>query len=228
MNRQPIESPYYSDTAREAIKTVGHREAIGGMWEEMGQRQFDLLLKQGLDPGHRMLDIGCGCLRGGLHFVEYLLPGGYFGIDMHQDLLDAGYDIELAAAGLQDRMPRKNLLCVEDFDATAFGVEFDFALAQSVFTHLSLNKIRICLERLAPVMGAGAKFVATYFPLPASALSFVPRIHAPTDVTTFADQDPYHYRFEDLAYLAGQHWQVYNLGDWNHPRGQHAALFVRR
>lgn len=221
------ESPYYSAQARVALRSGSHREAIGGMWEDMGRRQFDLLLEQGLSEDHRLLDIGCGCLRGGVHFVSYLRPTYYYGIDMHQELLDAGYDTELALVGLQDRLPRENLRCVENFDASMFGLKFDFALAQSVFTHLSLNKIRICLERLAEVMNPGGKFVATYFPLPASAPSFEPRTHEAAGFTSYADRDPYHYRFEDLVYLAGGQWQTRDLGDWRHPRGVHAALFIR-
>ena len=40
--------------------------AIGGLWDQMGQHQFDFLKKKGLKPQHKLLDIGCGSLRGGV------------------------------------------------------------------------------------------------------------------------------------------------------------------
>jgi hypothetical protein len=227
MPTEPIESPYYSNHARAAIRSGQHREAVGGMWETMGKWQFDLLLRGGLGEDHYLLDVGCGCLRGGVHFINYLRSGKYYGIDMHEDLLDVGYDTELAILGLQDRLPRKNLSCAENFDASVFGVKFDFALAQSVFTHISLNKVRVCLERLAGIMNQGGRFFATYFPSSAFACSFEPNSHEPAGITSYADRDPYHCRFEDLVYLAGEWWEAHDLGDLDHPRGQHTALFIR-
>lgn len=58
------------------------QQAIGGHWEALGKLQFDYLVANGLKPGHRLLDIGCGTLRGGRHFIRYLAPGGYTGIDI--------------------------------------------------------------------------------------------------------------------------------------------------
>lgn len=40
-------------------------EAVGGDWEKIGKLQFEFLVSRGLRPHHRMLDIGCGTLRGG-------------------------------------------------------------------------------------------------------------------------------------------------------------------
>ena len=93
-----------------------HRRLIGDLWEEMGQKQLDFLIGEGLRPEHKLLDVGCGALRGGLHFIRYLDVGNYVGIDINQSLLDAGYEIELAQCGLKARMPRENLICSGDFE----------------------------------------------------------------------------------------------------------------
>jgi hypothetical protein len=53
--------------------------AVGGMWEEIGKLQLDFLVNQGLRPTHKFLDIGCGTLRGGRHFIRYLDAGNYAG-----------------------------------------------------------------------------------------------------------------------------------------------------
>ena len=89
-------------TDEEIAKGV-HRKFVGGMWERIGRHQFDFLRDRGLRPEHRLLDVGCGALRGGVHFIRYLNVGGYYGIDINASLLAAGRDVELPAAGLVDR-----------------------------------------------------------------------------------------------------------------------------
>jgi hypothetical protein len=96
----------YSDVGLIALlmKENRHRDVVGGLWEEVGKLQFDFLcyiVANGPRHDAYLLDIGCGCFRGGIYFAEYLDVGHYFGVDMHRSRLDAGYDIELAARGLQ-------------------------------------------------------------------------------------------------------------------------------
>src|SRR5260370_20885197 len=103
-------SRYYDKAALEAQVQAGrHREAVGGLWDEIGQLQIDFLVSQGLMPHHRLLDIGCGSLRGGAKLVRYLDPGHYAGVDLHENLINAGYEIELAKAGLRPTLPTANL-----------------------------------------------------------------------------------------------------------------------
>ena len=52
---------------------------VGGMWDEIGRLQFEFLRARGLKADHWLLDIGCGCLRGGIHAIKYLKTGNYYG-----------------------------------------------------------------------------------------------------------------------------------------------------
>ena len=122
---------------RMAVGRGEHRDVIGGLWEVLGQLQLNFMICEGLKPHHKLLDIGCGSLRGGVHFIRYLDVGNYAGIDPNIALLDAGYEIELASCGLKERIPRENLICSSDFDPPFPNDTFDFALAQSVFTHVT-------------------------------------------------------------------------------------------
>ena len=36
------------------MNQVWHREAVGGLWEEMGRLQFDFVANQGLKPDHKL------------------------------------------------------------------------------------------------------------------------------------------------------------------------------
>ncbi len=105
------------------------------MWDEIGKLQFDFLVERGLRPDHYLLDIGCGSLRGGVHFIRYLSEGHYFGVEKEESLLEAGRSVELKRYALEEKEPQ--LFAVDDFDLSALPsqVEFDFMLAQSVFTH---------------------------------------------------------------------------------------------
>jgi hypothetical protein len=222
-----MESLYFDAAQIQAEVDAGHhRQVIGDMWDTIGKLQFDYLRKNGLLPQHRLLDLGCGCLRGGVHFIRYLAPGNYFGTDLNASLLTAGYDLELPGAGIQDRMPRENLGCSSEFDSE-FGVQFDFALAQSLFTHLVFNRIRQCLERLVFQMKPGGLFFATFFELPEGQAAWMPLRH-PHGVVTHDVADPYHYRFADLKHAAANlPWATHYMGDWNHPRDQRMVLFER-
>jgi SAM-dependent methyltransferase len=222
-------SNYYDPERAAKYIRSSHRGYVGGMWPEIGRLQADFLRERGLRPEMRLLDIGCGCLRGGVHFVEYLDPGNYYGVDLWQELLDAGYDVELAALGLQDRLPRENLLCDGEFNFDRFGVTFDAALAQSVFTHLPLNHIRLCLGRLAPVMRPGAVLYATIFACERDEDWLRPIERADGLFTTGPTSDPYHYRYADIEYAAsGLPWTVEPVGDWGHPREQAMVLLTRK
>lgn len=223
----PMPSSYY-DQAMIAVGAARgeHRAMVGGLWDELGELQLDFLKARGLAPGHSLLDIGCGCLRGGVRFAAYLEPGRYCGLDVNQSLLDAGR-AELEAAGLSGRVPPENLRQGADFDLAAFGHSFDMALAVSLFTHLPAAHLRICLERLAPVLRPGGSFYASFFLLPEGHGFAEPCAQTP-EITSYPDRDPYHHRLEDLrAACLGLPFSARLIGDWGHPRNQRLVVFER-
>jgi len=197
------------------------RTAVGGLWDEIGRLQYELLLGHGLRPRHRLLDVGCGCLRGGVHFVRHLEDGHYYGIDSDSDLLDKGREIELPRAGLGTR--RVHLACRDDFDASDFEVGFDFALAQSLFTHLPGESIALCLARVGAVLADGGRFFATFFEAPAGKASLA---HPLGGVTSYRESDPYHQTRADFeAWSSAAGLEVTHHGDFGHPRDQRLLEF---
>lgn len=220
---------HYYDRQRVAdqIDSGNHRNIIGGMWEEIGELQLQTMMHCGLKPEHRLLDIGCGCLRGGVHFVRFLEADHYCGIDLNDDLLEVGYQQELTDAERQ-KLPRSNLAANGNFDFSIFGEPFDYALALSLFTHLPFNHIRICLERLAGVMKPEGQFLATYFEIEDGRRSFEPKLQEPGGVTSHGAQDPYHYSLADFEWaIRGLPWRVEKVAGFDHPRDQQLLKFVR-
>ena len=220
---------YYDEEAVGGEVAAGrHREIVGGLWDEIGTLQFEFRKEHGLTPNDYILDVGCGSFRVGVHLIDYLNPGHYYGIDMSRDLLDAGYKRELRPLDLQRKLPRDNLLCTSTFEADQFGVTFDMAFALSLFTHLPLNHIKFCMSRLANVIRAGGAFYATVFLCPEDQDWTQPLRHARGGITTHPTADPYHYRLHDLACCVGDlPWHFEVIGEWNHPRNQSMMMFTR-
>ncbi|MDH3659331.1 MAG: class I SAM-dependent methyltransferase [Alphaproteobacteria bacterium] len=138
-------------------------DAIGGHWDEMGELQFRFLVDNGLKPEHRMLDIGCGTLRGGRHFIRYLDAGHYTGIDISKKVLAYGQEL-LVEEKLAEKRPKlvlnqeKRLRFSEFADQT-----FDYLLAQSVFTHLPPEYIEECFQHIRQIMGIDSRFFFTFY-----------------------------------------------------------------
>lgn len=214
---------YSQQLGADEIEALAHREMVGGMWDEIGRLQLEFLRERGLAPHDRLLDVGCGALRGGVHFVRYLEPGRYYGLDINASLIEAGKR-ELAAAGLADR--GANLLVDDAFAASRFGCRFECAIAVSVFTHLPMNQIVRCLVEVRMVLAPGARLFASHFEAPASA-RLEPLQHAPAGIVTCYDTDPYHQSLPELAALARFAGMTMEpVGAWGHPRGQRMVAFA--
>ena len=203
------------------LRSKWHRQAVGGAWEEIGLLQFEYLKRQGLRPEHYLLDVGCGSLRGGIHFARYLDAAHYHGIDINASLLEGGRR-ELREAGLEHKRPQ--LAESKTFEVGLFRRQFDFALAQSLFTHLPFNHIVRCLIEMRKVMKPDGVFFATFFEAPSS--GYLPTIAHPGGAVTHYDEDAYHQSWEEMQWLAGiARMNVRLIGDWQHPRNQRMLEF---
>ena len=213
---------YGRQLSAEEIAAARHRELVGGLWDEIGALQFEFLKGRGLIPSHRLADVGCGALRGGVHFIRYLEPGRYHGLDVNASLLEAGRR-ELAAAGLADRAPE--LIADGGFALSRFGVDFDVALAVSLFTHLPMNHIVRCLAETRAVLRPGAALYASFFEAPDHP-HLAPLPHTPGGIVTHYDADPYHYAFAQMQWMAHAAGMTVELiGPWGHPRDQRMLAF---
>lgn len=118
------------------------------------------LLNEGLTPGSRVLDIGCGCLRGGYWLIHFLDERRYFGIEPNVRMLEAGLRI-LLEPGLADlKKPRFDHNT--DFDFAVFGETFDFFVARSIWSHASKEQIQTMLDAFVKTAREGATFLTSY------------------------------------------------------------------
>src|SRR6204780_952195 len=214
--KNPDHVSYYravmkADTARSEEFAVGgppHRE-----WLAVGQMQFDYLISHGLKPGMRMLEIGCGNLRAGRLFIDYLEPGNYYGTDISPDILLAAQRT-LADIGLQEKLP--HLTLVQDLKLAFLPAgHFDVVHAHSVFSHSPVEVIEECLAHVGRVMKPGGFFDFTF------------------DRTEGAEhqvlREDFYYRTETLVALADRHGLTGQfMADWEELPHQQSKLRVIR
>jgi len=206
-----------------------HRKKIGGLWKEIGKLQFDFLKNQGLEPSHNFLDVGCGSLRGGIHFIDFLESRHYFGIDKDRELIEAGKKFELTQETLVNKKP--TLVKMDDFNFSTLDKKFEFALAQSVFTHLPINNIIRCIMNIDKVLLPNGKFFVTFFENKKGKFNLEPVIHPQSDgpdQATYFDKDSFHYDFETFEWICHDiSLNVSYIGNWNHPRNQKMMVFTK-
>ncbi len=126
----------------------------------------------GLQPGHRVLDVGCGIGRMAIPLTEYLSPaGGYWGFDIvkkgidwcseritpkfpnfhfqHSDVYNKHYNPDGQARACDYRFPFE-----DDF--------FDFIFLTSVFTHMVPADLENYLKEIARVLKPGGTCLITF------------------------------------------------------------------
>ncbi|WP_340562392.1 class I SAM-dependent methyltransferase [Streptomyces sp. GSL17-111] len=146
------------DTARNPESAVG--SATHERWLALGDMQFDYLVRHGLSPDDRMLEIGCGNLRAGRLFIAYLNPAHYHGMDISPEILLSARET-LVRHGLQAKLPCLTL--VDDLRLAHLpDGHFTVVHAHSVFSHSPVQVIDECLKHVGRVLAPGGFFDFTY------------------------------------------------------------------
>ena len=131
-------------------------------FEKGGRELLIYLLNVGLNPDSRVVDIGCGVLRGGYWLIHFLDPGCYCGIEPHAGRLEMGTRTILEPETLEVKRPRFDTN--PHFDTSVFGEKFDFFLAYSVWTHASKPQIQAMLDSFLRDSKDGGIFLTSYLP----------------------------------------------------------------
>lgn len=200
------------------VARQGHRNYVGGFWEEMGELQFDFLLSHGLKADSYLLDIACGSLRLGVKAIPFLERSHYLGIDKEDSLVKAGLEEELDPRVREQKEPR--FVISDSFEFERFGRKADFAIAQSLFTHMPLTIINLCFSKLHPWLEDDGVFFATFFETSR-------KLHTPKRPH---DQRRYFaYTEADMcAFGEVNGFASHYIGDWNHPRQQVMVEYRKR
>lgn len=113
-------------------------------FENVGRLQLITLLRMGLYPYSRVLDVGCGSLRGGYWLIHFLNQSCYYGIEPNKKMLDCGINYFLPQELINLKKPVFNYTA--NFDFSVFNKNFDFIIARSIWTHASKSQIKTMLD----------------------------------------------------------------------------------
>lgn len=153
-------------TLQRHAENLAEKTFLGGraeVFEAIGRLQLITLLRCGLYPDSRVLDLGCGCLRGGYWIIHFLSPDRYFGIEPNVEMLEIGKSEILGSEVLAEKRPR--FLSNDQFDPSEFGGRFDFFIARSVWTHASRGQIEKMLDAFLEFGSEDGVFLTSFLPL---------------------------------------------------------------
>jgi SAM-dependent methyltransferase len=140
-----------------------HYRAYVGPYDEydfMGATQFRLLCALGLRASHRLLDFGCGSLRAGRFFITYLDAGNYFGIEPNRWLIEEAIEQQVGRDLIRLKQPRFDHN--DRFETAVFDGDFDFVVAQSIFSHTGPDLVRKGLAGFRAVLAPSGLIAATF------------------------------------------------------------------
>jgi hypothetical protein len=129
-------------------------------YDLIGAMTFNLLTTIGLRQHHHLLDIGCGSLRSGRLFITYLNSGHYTGIEPNEWLVNEGIRRETGSDLISIKKP--HFFFADNAGALPECMTFDFAVAQSVFSHGTLKFIERWLIGLHSHILATGAILATF------------------------------------------------------------------
>lgn len=135
----------------------------GGDFDRIGRVELGVLLMEGLQPHHTLVDFGCGTGRLGVHAVGALTTGRYVGIDIAESMLGPAH--ATLSRRHPEAMARVQLLKQTEprFDLPDTSV--DMLCAFSVFTHMEHEDAWRYLRDARRIMRPGGRVVFSCLPM---------------------------------------------------------------
>ncbi len=128
-----------------------------GYWKELQNYQLNTLVRNGLKPEHKLLDIGCGPLQGGIAFIKYLDINNYYGVDIREASINAGMKL-IKKHRLENKKPV--LLLTDDFGKEEFsGIKYDFVWASQILYYFDDSKLSFLMDWLSICLKKDGKFL---------------------------------------------------------------------
>jgi SAM-dependent methyltransferase len=136
------------DTPKMEANPEGYMAYVGpaAQYDFMGATQFRLLTTLGLRASHDVLDIGCGSLRTGRFLICYLDKGHYYGIEPNEWLIEDAVNEQIGNDLIRIKEPHFDHNA--DFRTDVFSRQFDFIIAQSIFSHTGSDLIETALSNI--------------------------------------------------------------------------------
>ncbi len=198
------------------------------LWRNHQEMQYSFLLRHGFLEESNVLDLGCGPMRLGVKLIPKLRNGWYFGQDINPETLKYGEEV-LREAEI-NKSANYTLFSSEGFDLSLIDRPIDIAFSNSLFSHLNINSILMCLLKVREVLSPKGIYFSTFFNLESKSswLDRCVRNKWGHDTITYPSKDPYHYHFQLLKKIAREAgFTMRIVPDYGHPT-QTMASFTPR
>jgi hypothetical protein len=148
---------------KEAIKNAAFLGGPPKLFDSAGREQLIVLLEYGLKFDSMLLDIGCGCLRGGRWMMPLLDTGHYYGIESNRNMVEKGLESFVAPDIVALKKPRFDYN--DQFDFSVFNVKFTHFVARSIWTHASKPQVEQMLDGFLATAEPNAVMLTSYLPV---------------------------------------------------------------
>ena len=143
--------------------------------------------------------------RAGLALIPYLDASKYYAIDINKPLLEDGYEFEIISNGLQQKFPRSNIKVTHDYDASNWGVSFDYAWSFSLWTHLDTSECEKCLRAVSKVLKRGGVYLTTCFLVNDEDYEKPNEVVSDVTIRTYHNRNSYHHRLSDFIKMGDRY-----------------------
>lgn len=174
---------------------------------------FNLLTVLGLRQYHSLLDVGCGSLRSGRLFIPYLNNGNYTGIETNKWLIGEGIRRETGKDQIHIKKPK--FYYSDSAKPLPAGQLYDFALAQSIFSHCGEDLLEGWLADISGHLKDTGALVGTFL-----------IGDQESEAKGWVYPECVSYRQERMESLARKAGFNFLLLEWKHPR-QWWALYAK-
>lgn len=171
--------------------------------------------------GKVFIDIGAGDIVLAEKLPEIGIPKIFYAQDLNQFSLDTGLN-RLKEAGIS--IDNLKTLSSDNFNFDLLPENsVDYAFSNSLFSHLNINSILLCLRNLSPKMKKNAKYFSSMIVLPegeeSTPYDWSYLETKGTNVISQPTRDPYHYTDKTIFLLSSFEtgFTVNKIHDYGHP-----------
>ena len=149
---------FYAESVLDALSGKRKHASLGPTLvegsEDHARKRFDELVAQGIKPSDTVVDYGCGTLRLGVHFIDYLDADRYIGLDIDDRIIAAGRD-HLPADLLEAKRPVLEVISPESL-ARAAAKRPQWIFSNGVLPHVPPEHLNAYFTNLARFVLGGA------------------------------------------------------------------------
>jgi hypothetical protein len=162
--RNPSKSfkDFFSETVEAKLRAGEIHKSLGGkfsgkVYGEVGQGFFRKVVKLGLKPEDVLVDYGCGTLRMGIHAINYLGPGKYWGLEISDFLLQQGREL-VGEALLEEKQPHLEVISPASVAAAA-AAKPAMLISIRVLIHVHPDELKEYFGNVMTIIGPSGQAI---------------------------------------------------------------------